>query len=68
MGILIWIILFAISIVLIYVGVRGEEIRFKELTKIAIQEYEAEKAAMAELDEINAELDEIEKELNNHKP
>lgn len=68
MGILIWIILFAICIVLIYIGVRGEEIRFKELTKIAIQEYEAEKAAMAELDEINAELDEIEKELNNQKP
>lgn len=68
MGILIWIILFAICIVLIYVGVRGEEIRLKELTKIAIQEYEAEKAAMAELEKINAELDELEEELNNHKP
>ena len=68
MVILFYILVFAISIALIYFGVKAEESRYKELTKIAIQEYEAEKAAIAELDEINAELDEIEKELNNHKP
>lgn len=68
MVILFYILLFAISIALIYFGTRAEESRYKELTKIAIQEYEAEQTAMAEIDEINAELDELEEELNNHKP